>query len=131
MPNSTCKHIKEAQQSQCSREQATHISLSSTVLTTTPFPPAVRSEFETYLVGHNPVIQRVSNKSLVVATPVHPNHHLVYFMFVLVPTMMFSAPATSTREQLSWQVEQQLPSYPRGALTFTNHPSNNHFQGNE
>ena len=32
------------------------ISLSSTVLTT-PFPPAIRSEFETYLVeGHNPVI---------------------------------------------------------------------------
>ena len=34
-----------------------HASLSSTVLTTTPFPPALQSEFETYLVGHNPVIQ--------------------------------------------------------------------------
>ena len=46
------------------------MSLSSTVLTSTPFPPAVRTEFEAYLVeDHNPVIQRVSKKSFVVATP--------------------------------------------------------------
>lgn len=68
--NSTCQHIKEAQQSQCNREQATCISLSSSVLTSIPFPPTVQAEFEAYLIeGHNPVIQRVSKKSFVVATP--------------------------------------------------------------
>ena len=41
--NSTCKHIKDAQLSQYSREQATCICLSSTVLKNTPLPPTVRS----------------------------------------------------------------------------------------
>ena len=66
--NSTCQHIREAHKSQCSKEQATCISLCSSVLTNAPFPPAVRAEFEAVLIGHNPVIQRVSKKSFVVAT---------------------------------------------------------------
>ena len=64
-----CQHIKEAQNSQCSRECAQNIHLSSSVLNSLPVPPAVRAEFEAYLIeSRTQVIQRVSKKSFVVVT---------------------------------------------------------------
>ena len=66
---STCQHVKEAQKPQCVGEQGRHIQLCSSTLSSGPFPPAVRAEFEAYLInGCTTLIQRVSSKSFVVVT---------------------------------------------------------------
>ena len=65
---STCQHVKEAQTTQCS-EQGMHYQPCSSILSSCPFPPTVRTEFEAYLInGHTTLIQRVSSKSFVVIT---------------------------------------------------------------
>ena len=67
---SACLHVKEAQKQQSISEQGMpHYNLCNTVLSSGPFPPAVRAEFEAHMInGCTTLIQRVSSKSFVVAT---------------------------------------------------------------
>ena len=61
---STCQHVKEAQNAS---EQGMHIQPCSSVLSSGPFPPAVRAEFEAYLInGCTTLIH--SSKSFVIVT---------------------------------------------------------------
>ena len=66
---STCQHVKVAQTSRSNMCGTQDIFLSSSVLKSAPFPPSVRAEFEAHLInGRASLIQRVSNKSFVIAT---------------------------------------------------------------
>ena len=66
---STCQHVKIAQKSQSSMCGTQDISLSGSVLKSAPFLPSVQAEFEAHLInGRTSLIQRVSNKSFVIAT---------------------------------------------------------------
>ena len=67
--SSTCRHVKEAQKSQCTSISEQDIHPCSYILNSVPFPPAVRAEFEAYLIdGRTSLIQQVSKKSFVAIT---------------------------------------------------------------
>ena len=66
---STCRHVKVAQESQSCSRRTCNIHPCSSILDSYPFPPAVKAEFEAYLIsGRTSLIQRVSSKSFVVVT---------------------------------------------------------------
>ena len=65
----TCQHVMTAQKSQSSACNTHAIVLSSSVLSSAPFPLSVRAEFEAYLIdGRTSLVQRVSSKTFVVVT---------------------------------------------------------------
>ena len=64
----TCQHVMTAQKSQSSECNTYAIVLSSSVLSSAPFPPSVRAEFEAYLIDRRTSLIRVSSKTFVVVT---------------------------------------------------------------
>ena len=64
-----CEHVKAAQSSSLCIGTNGGVTLRNSVLSTAPFPPTVRAEFEASLInGHTALIQRVSNRSFVSVT---------------------------------------------------------------
>lgn len=64
----TCQHVMTAQKSQSSACNTHAIVLSSSVLSSAPFPPSVQAEFEAYLIDGRTSLIRVSSKTFVVVT---------------------------------------------------------------
>ena len=83
-------------------------SLCRSVLTSAPFPPVVKAEFEAYLIDHNPVIQRASNNSFVVATTLTSEAPLGLLHVRSVPNVV---QCTCHKYKHSAQEQQQLLSF--------------------